>query len=190
MGLQSTITSLGALFPAGCVAAGMAVWCWARLNRLLAAVLAVCFFGAVLTATGLKLLAVDYAPTLGDAGLWRLSQGAPSGHSACASLVYGCGAVLFWRVWRNNATALAGFVACLATIGAVCVTRFTLHHHTIADVAGGVGVGLSFVLLFERALRTQLRPTEAKPGGLIMIMAVIALLALASGVRISSTDFL
>ena len=75
-------------------------------------------------------------------------------------------------------------------IAAVCVTRVTLHTHSIADAAAGVALGLAFVALFDRAVRTQARRAEASPVGLMAVIVVIATLAVASGLRISSTHFL
>jgi membrane-associated phospholipid phosphatase len=190
MGLQVTATSLGDLFPGGCVAAGVTLWCWSKLNRLLALVFAFCFGGAVASAFALKLVAIAYAPPLEDADRFMLSQGAPSGHAACATVVYGCAAVIFAKVWRG-AAALTGLAWCLGVIAVVCVTRLTLRDHTVADVAAGVAVGLAFAALFERAAQAQIKPAPApRASGLLIVMIVIALLALASGVRISSTKFL
>ena len=61
----------------------------------------------------------------------------------------------------------------------------------IPDVAAGLAVGFSFAALFNRALRAQLRPTPSTAAPeLLTVVIVVALLALASGVRISSTQFL
>jgi membrane-associated phospholipid phosphatase len=192
MHLQYAATSLGDLFPAGCVVAGVILWCWLRLSRLVAAVLAVCFIAMVAATFGLKLVAIAYAPPLEDAGRIMLSQGAPSGHAASAMTVYGCAAAIFARSGHGLAR-IAGLIWCAAAILVVCVTRLTLHAHTVADIAAGLAVGVAFVALFDRALRAQTAPAsrQAPPAwGLLAAMVAIALLALASGVRITSTEFL
>jgi membrane-associated phospholipid phosphatase len=189
MSFQTTVTGLGDLFPAGCVAAAITAWCWVNLNRLLALVSAICFLGAVGVTAALKLVAAAYAPNLADAGFFVFSQGAPSGHAVCATAAYGCASILFLRAW-NGATALTGFAYCMAVITAVCITRVTLHTHTAADVIAGMAVALCFALLFDRALQAQLRPPRASAAGLLATMIGTALLALASGIRISSAQFL
>jgi len=188
--LQSTVSNLGDLFAAGCVAAVVALWCWAKLNRLLAAVFAACFVGAVGAAIALKMIAATYAPSLADAGRFALSQGAPSGHAACATVVYGAAGLLFFRAGRGPVER-AGLIYCLAVIAAVCITRITLRTHTMGDVAAGVAVSLAFLALFDRALHVQLRPaTAVSMAPLLSAMMVAALLALASGVRITSERLL
>ena len=87
MGLQLIATGLGDLFPASCVAVAVTGWCWARLGRLTAAVYATCFAGAVGAAFILKLVSNAIAPPESTAGLLTLSDGAPSGHAACAAVV-------------------------------------------------------------------------------------------------------
>ena len=79
----------------------------------------------------------------------------------------------------------------LSVIAVVSITRLSLHTHTLADVAAGLLVGFCFAALFDKALRVQ-RPTTAPVGAaeLLGVMVVVAGLALATGVRISSTQFL
>ena len=190
MGLQLVATDLGDLFPATCVAVTVTGWCWARLGRLTAAVFATCFAGAVGASFILKLVAVALLPPLDEAGRLILSQGAPSGHATCAAVVYGGAMLIFARVFRGVGRAL-GLVYGLAVIAAVCVTRLSLHTHTVADVAAGLAVGFAFGALFDNALRVQ-RPTAPATGAveLLLVMIGMAGLAVVSGVRISSTQFL
>ena len=189
MELESAVTSLGALFPAACVAASAALWCWFSLNRLVATCLLVCFGGAVGASIGLKLIAGATAPPLSGAGLFQFTQGAPSGHAVAATMAFGCAAVLFARLWRTTWSGV-GLAGCALAILAVCVTRVTLHTHSIADVAAGLLVGLGFLWLFDRAVQVQHRPPTGSAAGLLGVVAGAALLALASGLRISSTHFL
>ena len=189
MGLQSTVTSLGALFPASCVAGGLAVWCWTRLRPLMAAVFVVAFGGAVGVAVLLKLLADAYLPPLTGADPWMLSQGAPSGHTVGASVVYGSAAALFARLWKGPAAWL-GTCYCLSVIAVVAMTRVSLHAHTAADAGAGIVVGLAFAALFDRAVKMQAKAVQASPLGLLALLIGIGAIALASGLRISSTHFI
>ncbi len=190
MGLQLIATGLGDLFPASCVAAAVTGWCWARLGRLTAAVYATCFAGAVGAAFILKLVSNAIAPPEDTASLLTLSDGAPSGHAACAAMAYGGAMLLFLRIFKGLGRGL-GMLYGLSVIAVVSVTRLSLHTHTLADVAAGLVVGFCFAALFDKALRVQ-RPTTAAVGAfeLLGVMVVVAGLALATGVRISSTQFL
>ena len=190
MGLQLIATGLGDLFPATCVAVAVTGWCWARLGRMIAAVYATCFVGAVGAAFILKLVSNALAPPEATAGLFTLSDGAPSGHAAGAAVVYGAAMLIFLRVFKGLGAGL-GVVYALAVIAVVCVTRLSLHTHTLADVAAGLLVGGCFAALFDKALRVQ-RPVAAPARALelLAVMAVVAAAALATGVRISSTQFL
>ena len=69
MGLQLIATGLGDLFPATCVAVAVTGWCWARLGRMIAAVYATCFVGAVGAAFILKLVSNALAPPEATAAL-------------------------------------------------------------------------------------------------------------------------
>ena len=186
MGLQLVATDLGDLFPATCVAMAVTGWGWARLGRLTAAVFATTFTGAVGANVILKLAANTLLPPLHEAGRLILSQGAPSGHATDVAVVYGGAMLIFARVFRGVGRALGLFFG-LAVIAAVCVTRLSLHAHTLGDVAAG----FAFAALFDKALRVQ-RPTAPATGAaeLLLVMIIVAALAVASGVRISSTQFL
>ena len=190
MGLQLIATGLGDLFPASCVAVAVTGWCWARLGRLIAAVFATCFAGAVGASFILKLAANALAPPLSQAGFLSLSQGAPSGHATCAAVVYGGASLLFLRVFKGLWARL-GVLYGACVIAVVSITRLSLHTHTLPDVAAGLAVGLSFSALLDKALRAQIRPAPRhRAWELLALMIGVAGLALASGVRISSTQFL
>ena len=190
MGLQLIATGLGDLFPATCVAVAVTGWGWARLGRQIAAVFATCYVGAVGASFILKLVSNAIAPPQDTAGFFTLSNGAPSGHATCAAMAYGGAMLLLLRACKGWAAGL-GFLYGAAVIAVVSVTRLSLHTHTLADVAAGLMVGFCFAALFDKALRVQ-RPT-APPSGAVELRAVmvaVAGLALATGVRISSTQFL
>lgn len=190
MGLQLIATGLGDLFPATCVAVAVTGWCWRRLGRLIAAVYATCYVGAVGATFILKLVSNALAPPQASASLFTLSDGAPSGHATCAAMAYGGATLLFLRVFKGLGAGLGALYG-LAVIAVVGVTRLSLHTHTLADVAAGLLVGSCFAALFDKALRVQ--QPEAAPTAafeLMAVMIVVAAAALATGVRISSTQFL
>lgn len=189
MSLARLITDLGDLFPASAVAAVVFGWCWAKLDRLTAMAFAVCFAGTVVVDTVLKLGAGQMFPYPDGIGLFQLSSGAPSGHAALATMVYGAALVLFLASCRG-ALAVVGAGVSLLALAAVLVTRVTLRTHTIADVAAGVIVAAGFVALFHvvRSRRALARTDGA--ASLLIGMVLAGGFALLSGVRISSDMFL
>lgn len=183
------ITDLGDLFPATAVAAVIFAWCWTKLDRLTAMAFAVCFAGTVVVDTVLKLFAGQMFPYPDDASMFQFSSGAPSGHAALATLVYGVAIVLFAWTCRGLAAALGGLVAALA-LAVVLVTRVTLRTHTIADVVAGVAVAGLFVVLFDRVRARRDHPRGDGAPLLLAGMVFAGAFALLSGVRISSSMFL
>lgn len=183
------ITDLGDLFPATAVAAVVFGWCWAKLDRLMAMSFAVCFMGAAIVDTVLKFGAAQMFPYPDGLSLLQLSSGAPSGHAALATMVYGAAIVLFAGTCRGLSAAAGVLVSGLA-LAAVLVTRVTLHTHTIADVAAGVAVAGLFVLVFDMVRRRRDHPRGDGGPVLLAGMVVVGAFALISGVRISSTMFL
>lgn len=188
MSLSATVTSLGDLFVAGLVAAAVTVWIWKSVDGLTAVAFAFSFGGGLGISTALKLFTRDHFYEPYVSGPFELSSGAPSGHAALAGLLFGSLLAVFVLVGRG-AARLAGAALCLAAIATVAVTRVTLHTHTIADVLAGLGVAIMGGALFASVLfgrRSQPRETWS----LLAIVIAVSLLALASGVRISSTQLL
>jgi len=183
------VTDLGDLFPATAVAAVVFAWCWAKLDRLTAMAFAVCFAGTVVVDTVLKVGAGQMFPYPDGIGLFQLSSGAPSGHAALATMVYGAAFVLFAFTCRGVSAVVGALVAMLA-LAAVLVTRVTLRAHTIADVAAGVGVAACFVILFDRVRARRDHPRGDGALSLLLGMVFVGAFALLSGVRISSDMFL
>ncbi|CAN5152723.1 hypothetical protein BH10PSE4_BH10PSE4_07030 [soil metagenome] len=186
---QRLVSDLGNLFVAGSVGAVVLVWTGLRLNRLVAATFGVAFVGVVLAAAGLKLVSRHYLAEPGLTSTLMLSRGAPSGHAAITTLVYGCAAVIFLRAGKGGLAAL-GFLGALVAIAGVGITRVTLQAHTLSDVLCGLMLGLLGVWAFSRALKAQVGDRKVAILGLGLAMAAAALLALLSGLRISSDQFL
>jgi len=183
------ITDLGDLFPATAVAAVVFGWCWAKLDRLTAMTFAVCFAGTVVVDTVLKVAAGQMFPYPDGIDLFQLSSGAPSGHAALATMVYGAAFVLFATTCRGG-PAVLGAIGTLLALAAVLVTRVTLRTHTIADVGAGVVVAACFVLLFDRVRARRDHPRGDGAPALLLGMVLVGAFALLSGVRISSDMFL
>jgi membrane-associated phospholipid phosphatase len=94
--------------------------------------------GAFAVILALK-LAFGIWPSLG-AGI---DVSSPSGHTACATAVYGALAVLLW----GTATGMLVAIAVAALTG---VTRVALDLHSPAETLIGAVVGLTAVALFAR----------------------------------------
>jgi membrane-associated phospholipid phosphatase len=188
MSFSATVTGLGDLFVAGIVAAVVTGWIWKTLDLLTAATIALSFGGGLGLATTLKIFTRDHFYEPAVSAPFDLSSGAPSGHAALAGLLYGGVLAVFILVGRG-AARLIGSAFCLAAIAVVAVTRVTLHTHTIADVLAGLAVAVVGAALFAAVLFGK-RPQPRETWSLLAIVAAVSLLALASGVRISSTQLL
>jgi membrane-associated phospholipid phosphatase len=187
--IQHAISRLGDLFPAGCVAVWLGVWLAYRVRPLAGLTFIVTFATAVISCFSLKLLSILYAPPLEEAGRVMMSQGAPSGHVVCATVVYGGLALILMRYLKGPITALGVIGSLFALIG-VAVTRFTLRTHTMGDVFAGLALGLIFLLLFNMALRKWERPENASALPLLAGTALVAILAVVSGLSLSSSHVL
>lgn len=187
---QVLVSGLGDAFVSSVLALTLAAWLWNRVGALMALVFAVCFCGVGGCAFGLKLIARDLCPPLTDAGAFDFSQGAPSGHAALAGVLFGCAAMVFLRPDPRLKRGRLGAGLCFLALAGVAVTRVTLHTHTIADVAAGLCLAAAGVVLFERALKVQMEGRRIPGGGLLLAIVLVAVLALASGVRLSSAEFL
>ncbi|WP_304171048.1 phosphatase PAP2 family protein [Phenylobacterium aquaticum] len=183
------ITDLGDLFPATAVAAVVFAWCWARLDRPTAMTFAICFVGTAVVDTVLKIGAGQVFPYPDELSLFQFSSGAPSGHAALATVVYGAAILLFALTCRGAVAALGVVVTTLALL-AVLVTRVTLRTHTIPDVAAGVAVAAGFLFLFDRVRARRGHPRGEGAASLLTGMVLAGAFALLSGVRISSDMFL
>ena len=186
---ESLVTALGDAFVASAVALVMLAWLWSRLGGLIALAFGVCFSGVWGLTMALKLIAREAARPLPIAGAFDLSQGAPSGHMALAGFVFVAAAAVFLTLDRRPLGWAAAGLSLLAPLG-VAVSRVTLQVHTVADVLAGVPIAALGVFVFARALRVQAGGRTIPCGGLLTSILIVAALALASGVRISSYAFM
>jgi membrane-associated phospholipid phosphatase len=187
--LQHAVSRLGDLFTAGCVAAWIGVWLSYRIRPLVGLVFITTFAAAVLSCFAFKLLAGIYAPPLEEAGRIVMSQGAPSGHVVCAMVAYGGLALILMRLLKGPIAFLGAAGSFFAVVG-VAMTRFTLRTHTLGDVLAGLALGLIFLLLFDMALRKWRRPENAHALPLLAGAALVAVLAVVSGLSLSSSHVL
>lgn len=114
---------------------------------------------------GLKALFARARPEerLSDA----LGHSFPSGHAFIATVFYGFLIYLTWRTVRHDAVRIGVTVLLALLILLVALSRVILRVHWVSDVAGGLSVGLGWLvssLILTRALRayrTSAHPAEA-----------------------------
>lgn len=179
------ITDLGDLFVASAAGLVLVVWTWFNLGRMVSLAFWTCHAATFGLVTLIKLWTGRNLPQPDQVALWQPSAGAPSGHTAMATIVYGCAAAIFLKAGRGPLAAL-GAALSFAAIAAVAVTRVTLHTHSAADVAAGLAIAGGFAALFVRVLSVQVQDQAPPMGGLLAALVVVAGLALVSRVRISS----
>lgn len=189
MTIYHVLSDWGDFLCASGVAVAVAVWAWLYLSRLSAVAFSVAYLLTVACGLLLKLISQQYALPVSLANIWAFSDGAPSGHMALATVVYGS-AALFFHHSASGWRALAGQAICAAVIMVVGVTRVTLQFHTIPDVLAGLALGGVAILIPASVLYR--RGVEGQPlaGRLIMAMLAVGCLILMSGIRMPSTNFL
>jgi membrane-associated phospholipid phosphatase len=187
--LSEFATDQGDFLCASAVAVAVAVWAWRYLGRLAAGGFLFAYAVTIFAVTGLKLISADLLPPLLAAGPMSLSEGAPSGHMALATVVYGS-AALFCAQARRDWVGVLGQILCMAVIVCVGATRVELRDHTIADVLAGLTIG-GLALCFP-ALIVRARPAGAEIplGRLLSSMAIVSLVFLLSGLRMPSGQFI
>jgi len=189
MAFEETLTDFGNALVASAAALAILAWLWGRLGWVSGLVFLICFAGVVGSVVGLKLIAYDLRPPVGETSMFGLSQGAPSGHTALAVIVYG-GLAAILAVVDRRPRAWAAAVLCVAVIGAVAVTRVTLARHTIGDVIAGLIVAGLGVGVFARALSVQTRDRQAGAMALFAAVAVVTVLLVVSGFRFNTLALL
>ncbi len=122
--------------------------------------------GVLGTMLVLKLLAMACVRHLEAAGV-----GSPSGHTACAAVVYGGLVALLAGPGRARGWWTAGTAAGFAV--AIGATRLALHMHTLADVLVGGPVGVAGALAIWRLAGE--RPARVRGGWLVGVSAVVLL---------------
>jgi membrane-associated phospholipid phosphatase len=182
MPLLEYLSDFGDTLVAGTAALIIFAWLWARLGLAVSLMFLICFAGALGSVVGLKFIAYSLCPPLDQASLFAPSQGAPSGHVAFATIVYGSLAAILVVVDRRPVAWLAAAI-CAAVIATVAVTRVVLIMHTAGDVVAGFAVGAIGVVVFARVLREQVQSRQLGALSLFAIVGVAAALLLVSGSR-------
>lgn len=149
--------------------------------------------GALAVTVGLKsLFALPRPPGAGEATvpLWLPAAlhdvyvntatgdgfGFPSGHAIGATMVYGGLATFLDVGTRRQRLRAAGVL-----IGVIALTRLALGVHYLADVVGGVAVGLTGVWLFQRVARSGFRPNPDRAFFLAAVLGAVAAAIAAAG---------
>jgi undecaprenyl-diphosphatase len=182
-------TDLGDFLCAAGVAVTVAIWAWLYFDRLAASAFLFAYLLTVAAVTGLKLVSTDLLPPLDVSAPMSLSQGAPSGHMALATVVYG-GAALFCGKARRDPIGLLGLILCTGAIALVGYTRVVLGHHTVADVLAGFTLGALALVFPAMVVKSRSARVGMRLGRLLGTMVIVGAFMLASGVRMPSTLFL
>jgi membrane-associated phospholipid phosphatase len=119
----------------------------------------------------------------------ELSTGAPSGHMAMSTVVYG-GVVLMLLRRGPEPINLLTVLLVVATLIGIAVTRVILHAHTPADVAAGLLIGGACAMWAGRVAEVPPRETVRDVAQLVILLVGIVLLMQLSGLRFDSAEVL
>lgn len=132
------------LLPATLAVCGILAWRRRRVSAIL-------FAGSVAGGLALNLLLkLSYArgrPDLWEALVAERGHSFPSGHAAMATVFFGGLAAVVLHVTRRTWVRLLALVLASAAILAIAGSRVYLGAHWLTDVAGGVLVGLFWVIV-------------------------------------------
>jgi membrane-associated phospholipid phosphatase len=188
MPFDTALTDLGNIAVVGPVA----IVCWIWLLRRWDAVIATRFFFAFvatfLAICGLKAVSRWVGGSMTGTP-FELSAGAPSGHMAMTTLVYGGMAVLLLRLRRSPISMLAAACSMVILIG-VGVTRVILQAHTPADVAVGFALGCASAAWVCRGAQSSSDRPARHSIELLAAVIVTVLLMHLSGFRLDSAKFI
>jgi membrane-associated phospholipid phosphatase len=180
-----SVTDFGNLAVVG--PGAVLVWLWLQRRRGLRAAwryqwpVAVTF---VLTV-GLKMVSRETGGAF-HGTLFALSTGAPSGHMAMSTVVYGGVALML----IGRGVEPIGLLTALLTIvglAGVAVTRVLLHTHTPADVATGFVIGGSCAVWISRVAEVPAREPARHVAELVIMLGSLMVLLNVLGFRFYST---
>jgi membrane-associated phospholipid phosphatase len=182
------VTDLGNLAVVG----PAAVVCWLWLMRRWNSAISLRFLGAVLVTfvatCALKALSRLVGETLVGTP-FELSTGAPSGHMAMCTIVYGGMAILLLRLNQSPVSLLAAASSVMTLIG-VGITRVVVRAHTPADVAIGFLLGCAAVVWLCWSMPRPSRVHARHTAELLVLLVGIVLLMHLSGFRLDSAKFI
>lgn len=157
------ITHLGDGAVVAAVTAVLAVFLLVRRERRELIALALSVGAGAAMMWGLKWLFERARP--GERLVDALGHSFPSGHSFLAMTLYGFVIYLTWRLVRRDAVRIAVTAALTLAIFLVALSRVILRVHWVSDVAGGLTVGLAWLvcsLILTRALEAWLASRRAR----------------------------
>jgi undecaprenyl-diphosphatase len=132
------------IYPATAVVAGVLA---ARGRRVSAILFAASVVGGGLLEVILKLVYVRPRPDIVPVLVRAMSWSFPSGHATLATVFFGGLAAVVFHLTRRPAPRIAAAIGAAFAAGSVAFSRVYLGVHWISDVAGGVLVGLFWVVV-------------------------------------------
>lgn len=169
VGIARVLTHLGSPLGVGLVVAVATVWLMIRHLPRAAMFMAVTGLGAAVLGPGIKGL-VERARPVVDVPLSETGGASfPSGHAIAVTIAWGALLLVFLPALPARRyprmLAVSAVIALVATVG---LTRIVLGVHYLSDVAGGVLVGVLWLVLTSAAFRTAREQTGASlhPSGL------------------------
>ncbi len=183
--LARSLTDMGNLAVVGIAGLSALLALLVQCRFSLALRLGACGAATFISTFALKLVSAHFGPHFRHTP-FELTHAAPSGHASMAMVVYGGIALVCWRGAERRVGMAAALLA-LTVIACVAITRVTLHAHSPADVASGLLVGAVCLLLCRRE---NDRVAKGANLALLIVVALAALALHASGMRISSDQFI
>jgi membrane-associated phospholipid phosphatase len=124
-----------------------------RGHLRMAAGVAMVVYGGLGLNVAVKHLVHRGRPAGTDALVHLVTYSYPSGHAAAATIFGGVLSTLLLARARRGASSIAGIVALILWISAVCASRVYLGAHYPTDVVAGVLEGIGWLVLATLALR-------------------------------------
>ena len=153
-GSMQLITRLGDGLTVTIAAVAVGVWLLVRGDRWLALSLALSVGAGSGVMHGLKWIFARSRPLEQLAS--ARGHSFPSGHAFLATVLYGFLIYLVWRGVRSDALRIGATMLLTLVIVAVGLSRIMLRVHWVSDVAGGLTVGVAWLvcsLVITRAVR-------------------------------------
>lgn len=169
--LMTAITQLGDTIVQIALVGCLLVWLLIKRHYLAAGHwLAAALFGMVMTVLLKQTVQV---PRPNDIYQGVMAFSFPSAHSVNASCIFGFLAVLIARELKPQWRWLC-YASAMLIIFSIAFSRLYLGAHWFSDVAGGLLLGLAWVLVLGVAYRRHIAPS-IKPAGLIGIPLLVLL---------------
>lgn len=140
------ITQLHSTLGILALSAIVAFFLWRNGERYWVMSLLLAMGGGMLINVVLKTIFSRARPTWDDPLLTLASHSFPSGHTAGATLFYGClAAYMVWRMKKPFARALAVF-ACATMVAVVGFSRIYLGVHYLSDVLAAMSMSIAWLV--------------------------------------------